>query len=496
MLDKRVIFAIHNYANQGYAKAKIAELLCLDRKTVVKYLLNPEQVRKKVIRSSLLDPFRVEIGELLRRDPRASAAVILQRLQAKGFTGKITILRDYLATVRPQQRRAFIRFETAPGEQCQVDWGHFGTIEYDTATRKLYCLTVTEGHSRMLYLEFSHSQSQQALHRGLWNAFTYFGGTPRELVHDNMLTAVIERDGAIVRYNSAFLDFLRQMKTAPRACNLASPQEKGKVEKGVIHYIRNNFWPLRTFTDLADLQRQADIWRDTVANVRVHATTGDKPLSRHQPSAMTPLPASLDLDLRDRATAKVHVDFSVRFDGNSYTVPPWAVGRQVSIAADYQKLTIYYKERAIANHQRSWQRKQRVESPHHRQEALKGNRRQWATAEVSAFASLGEDARTYLEALAKADIPLLKDVRKALSLKDRYGAQPLLDAIKQALAHQGIGANYIENILRQTARPTTNHPPVRLDNERLNRIRLEEPLLAEYDTFIMTRKMRAEHDQS
>jgi hypothetical protein len=211
---------------------------------------------------------------------------------------------------------------------------------------------------------------------------------------------------------------------------------------------------------------------------------------------MTPLPASLDLDLRDRATAKVHVDFSVRFDGNSYTVPPWAVGRQVSIAADYQKLTIYYKERAIANHQRSWQRKQRVESPHHRQEALKGNRRQWATAEVSAFASLGEDARTYLEALAKADIPLLKDVRKALSLKDRYGAQPLLDAIKQALAHQAIGANYIENILRQTARPTTSHPPVRLDNERLNRIRLEEPLLAEYDTFIMTRKMRAKHDQS
>lgn len=122
----------------------------------------------------------------------------------------------------------------------------------------------------------------------------------------------------------------------------------------------------------------------------------------------------------------------------------------------------------------------------HIKEALKGNRRQWATAEVSAFASLGKDARTYLEALAKADIPLLKDVRKALSLKDRYGSQPLLDAIKLALAHQAIGANYIENILRQTARPTTNHPPVQLDNESLNRIRLEEPLLSEYDTFTMT----------
>jgi len=159
----------------------------------------------------------------------------------------------------------------------------------------------------------------------------------------------------------SFSKFRAYYSFSARFCNPDSGNEKGKVEKGVIHYIRNNFWPLRTCTDLADLQRQANTWRDTVANVRVHATTGDKPLSRHQSSAMTPLPTGLDLDLRDRITAKVHVDFSVRFDGNAYTVPPWAVGRQVSIAADYQKLTIYYKERAIASHQRSWQRKQRGE---------------------------------------------------------------------------------------------------------------------------------------
>lgn len=496
MLDKRVIFAIHNYANQGYSKAKIAALLRLDRKSVAKYLANPEQERKKVVRKSLLDPFREEIEELLRRDPRASAAVIMQRLQCKGFTGKITILRDYLATVRPKKQRAFIRFETAPGEQCQIDWGHFGTITYGNTARKLSCLAVTEGHSRMLYLEFGHSQSQQALHRGLWNAFLFFGGTPRELVHDNMLTAVIERDGSIVRYNSAFLDFLRPLKTVPRACNIKAPQEKGKVEKGVIHYIRNNFWPLRTFADLGELQRQADIWRDTVANVRIHATTGEKPLSRYRSDAMTPITTGLDLDLRDRGTAKVHVDFSVRFDGNSYTTPPWAVGRQVSIAADYRTVTVYYKQRAIACHQRSWQRKQRIESPHHRQEALKSQRRQWATAEVAAFASLGEEARSYLEAISRANIPLLKAVRRTLALKDRYGIQSLLNAIRQALAHQAIGVDYLENILRQNARPATTHPPVQLDNERLNRIRLEEPLLADYDTFILTRKQRGNHDRS
>lgn len=496
MLDKRAIFAIHHYRNLGYAKARIASLLNLDKKTVAKYLANPEPERKKVQRESLLDPFRAEIGELLSRDPQASAAVILQRLQTKGFAGKITIVRDYLATVRPKSRRAFIRFESAPGEQCQVDWGHFGAIDYGNTARKLYCLAVTESHSRMLYLEFGHSQSQQALHRGLWNAFAFFGGATRELVHDNMLTAVIERNGSLVRYNTAFLDFLRQLKIAPRACNRASPQEKGKVEKGVIHYIRHNFWPLRTFTDLNDLQRQADLWRDSVANVRIHATTGEKPAVRFQPKALTPIDSAVDLDLRDRATAKVHVDFSVRFDGNAYTVPPWAVGRQVAIAADHRQVTIYYKARTIAVHQRSWQRKQRIESPHHHQAAIKGLRRQWASAEVAAFASLGEEAREYLEAIAQANIPLLKDAQRALALLDRYGSDSMLAAIRQALSHRALGASYLENILRQNAKPATSHPPVQLENERLNRIRIEQPVLAEYDTFVLARKKGGRHDRS
>ena len=491
MLDKRAIFAIHHHANQGCSAARIAELLALDRKTVAKYLADPEPTRKKVTRTSILDPYRAEIGEMLGRDPRASAAVILQRLQSKGFTGKITIVRDYLATVRPIRQRAFIRFESAPGEQCQVDWGHFGAIIYGNTARKLYCLAVTESHSRMLYLEFGHSQSQQALHRGLWNAFTFFGGTPQELVHDNMLTAVIERDGTVVRYNIRFLDFLRRLKITPRACNPASPQEKGKVEKGVIHYIRHNFWPLRTFVDLGDLQRQADGWRDDVANVRVHATTGEQPLARYQKDAMVPLPQGLDPDLRDLAIAKVHSDFSVCFDGNTYSVPPWLVGKQVNIAADQHRVFIAYKERIFATHPRSWHRKQRIEAPHHRQEALKGLRKQWATAEVAAFAALGEDARTYLEATAKANIPLLRDVRKILDLKSRYGVDALLDALRRALLHNAIGSAYIENILRQKAQPTTNHPPIHLENERLNRIHLEQPLLADYDTYILSKKRQS-----
>jgi transposase len=119
-----------------------------------------------------------------------------------------------------------------------------------------------ESHSRMLYLEFTHSQNQETLHRCLLNGFRFFKGTPKKLIHDNMLTAVIEREGRLVRFNDSFLELLRPFKITPLACNPAQPQEKGKVEKGGIHYIRHNFWPLRTFSDLRDVQNQADQWRD------------------------------------------------------------------------------------------------------------------------------------------------------------------------------------------------------------------------------------------
>ena len=171
---------------------------------------------------------------------------------------------------------------------------------------------MVECHSRLLYLEFTHSQRQDTLHRCLLNAFHFFQGTPKELVHDNMLTAVVERQGPLVRFNERFLEFLRPLQITPIACNVGQPQEKGKVEKGAMHYIRYNFWPLRTFHDLTDLQAQANQWRDQVAHVRVHTTTGHRPSEHFDPQAMRAFPELLP-DCRDTTQAKGHTDFSARF---------------------------------------------------------------------------------------------------------------------------------------------------------------------------------------
>jgi transposase len=493
MIDQRTIFEIYRLANEGLSVRKIAHRVHLNRKTVTRYLDDPNPTRAAVKRPSKLDPFKEEISKMLEIDPKASAVVIAQRIAPLGFDGEITILRDYLRKVRgrSRKRQPFIRFESPPGQQCQIDWGHFGSLTYGNTNRKLSCMAVMESYSRLLYLEFTHSQRQETLHRCLLNAFRFFKGTPKELVHDNMVTAVIERDGPLIRFNEAFLQFLLPFKIVPIACNVASPHEKGKIEKGAIHYIRYNFWPLRSFTDLKDLQAQADHWRDHIANVRVHSTTGQKPIDRFKAEAMRPLPDLLS-DCRDTALCKVYPDFSIRFDGNSYTVPPWAIDKEVVAKADHQSLTIYYRDKPIATHTRSWEKKKRIELPSHRQAARKHQRNLWRSQEMAAFISLGEEAKTYIEHLTSTNQPIKKNLKKLLALKDEYGAFALIGAIKKAFLHNAYGAHYIENILYQEMTPKKHHTPVKVKQENLNHIRLQQPSLAQYDAFVI--KRRKDHD--
>src|SRR5215813_4131912 len=382
MIDQRTIFESHRLAHAGLSVRKIAKTLGISRQTTSKYLDDPSPPRPRRPRPSQLDPFKDTITRLLELDPKVSAVVLRQRLAEQGFSGGLTIVRQYLTHVRPasHQKRPCIRFESAPGVQCQIAWGHFGSLASGDTQRKLYCLAVIECHSRLLYLEFTHSQRQDTLHRCLLNAFPFFQGPPPELVHDNMLTAVLERQGPLVRFNEHFLTFLRPFQITPIACNVAQPQEKGKVEKGAMHYIRHNFWPLRTFRDLSDLQAQANQWRDQVANMRVHTTTGQQPMQRFDPKAMRSLPELLP-DCRDTAQAKVHTDFSIRFDGNTYTVPPWLIGKTITVKADHDQVTCYFKDKAVATHCRCWQRKQRIALPQHREAAHKHHRRYWYSQE-------------------------------------------------------------------------------------------------------------------
>lgn len=491
MIDNRTVFEIHRLKEMLFSKRQIAQTLNLDRSTVNKYLKHPDTTYKtRQGRSSKLDPYRGLIKEMLTQYPKVKAPVILRQIQEKGFAGEITIVRDFLKHLRHNiySKEAFIRFESRPGQQMQIDWGHFGSLSYGKSSRKLYALAVIESHSRMLYVVFTHSQKQEALHQALVEAFSYFGGTPKEIVVDNMLTAVTERVGSMVRFNESFLNFLRQFSITPVACNIRAPHEKGKVESS-IKYLRYNFWPLKIFTNLDDVNHQVLSWLDTTANKRLHQTTGEKPAHRFVKESLKPLPEPL-LDFRETETLTVYKDFSIRFDTNVYTVPPRLVGKSITLKADGRTLSIYYKEKLVATHLRNWKKKQRIDLPSHNEQVRKLKKKVFMDKQMMVFMSLGQEAVDYLEKLAYASQPLKKTVDRLLILNDDYGTSSLIYALKKALTHKLYGFAYIQNILYQERTPTIRHQPVTLKNEDLNKIRLSKPNLAEYDAIALKRRKR------
>ncbi|MCP4753389.1 MAG: IS21 family transposase [Proteobacteria bacterium] len=489
MIDRQTVFEINRLHRCGLSVQKISKRLRVDWRSVKRYIENPDPQRSYMKRGSKLDPFKDEITRLLEIESDVSAVVIKQKIDELGYDGGISILKDYLRTIRkPRGKQAFIRFESPPGRQMQIDWGHFGSLEYGATRRKLYCLAVIESHSRMLYVEFVHSQKQEVLHQALFNAFVFFNGTPEEIVVDNMLTAVIERRGPLIRFNDAFLDFLRPLSITPVACNVRSPHEKGKVEDAV-KYIRHNFWPLRDFTDIGDVRMQSRQWLDQIANVRIHQTTGERPVDRLAKTKLRPLPEGAP-DFRETCNLRVYKDFAVRFDANTYTAPPWAVGKHVTLKADHATVTIYHKDKKIAVHSRSFERKKRIESQTHKQQVKKLRRRMWRDKDIAALSSLGPEVVEYLSALVDARQPVRKSVVRLLSLKDEYGAQSLIFAMRKATSHKAYGSDYIENILHREMTPVRRHPPVKLKDDELNRIRLDEPSLAEYDAHILKIKKK------
>ena len=237
--------------------------------------------------------------------------------------------------------------EPPPGERFEVDWGHFGALDYSGDKRKLYAFALVEAHSRMLYLEFTHSQSFETFVRCHMHAFTALGGVAREIAYDNLATAVAEHDGRLVRFLPRFLAFAREYSFYPQACNVAAGWEKGKVERA-IGYARQSFWPLREFTDLHDVNRQARQWLSEVANQRLHRETRERPIDRFQADALRPLPV-IPYDHRDTVEALVHKDLRLHFDGNRYCVPHRYVGRRLTLKADSSSVTIYDRVNEIVS---------------------------------------------------------------------------------------------------------------------------------------------------
>jgi transposase len=359
MLTSDQINELHRlYVSERWPIRKIERHLNMGWKTIKKYLEAPAQGAAHARAPQQTGPVQGRSRSAWRKIPEVTAALIFQRIKDQGYSGGHAILQEYVRKVRPQpeSKRAFVRMEPFAGERFEVDWAHFDVLNYSGDIRKLYAFALVDAHSRMLYVEFTHSQSFETFARCHVHAFHALQGVAREIVYDNLATAVAEHDGRLVRFLPRFLGFAREYNFFPRACNPASGWEKGKVERS-IGYLRQNFWPLREFKDLHDANRQVRQWLAEVANQRLHSETRERPAERFKPDALRPLPV-IPYDYRDTAEALVHKDLRLQFDGNKYCVPHRCVGQRLTVKADAGAVTIYDRVTEVVSYPRSWRRGQ------------------------------------------------------------------------------------------------------------------------------------------
>src|SRR5579862_7402593 len=219
------------------------------------------------LRPSIVDPYADFIRQTLDQHPRLRATRIYQMVRDRGYTGSVVQLRRAVAELRPQIHEPFLRLQVFPGEQAQADWAHFGSVTVGRAHRTLSCFVMTLSYSRALYLEFFFDQTTENFLRGHVHAFQAWNGQPRMVLYDNLKSVVLERRGSQILFNPRLLELSAHYHFAPQLCQVRAGNQKGRVERA-IRYVRDSFWAGRTFTTLAECNRQALVWRDQVAHQR------------------------------------------------------------------------------------------------------------------------------------------------------------------------------------------------------------------------------------
>lgn len=381
MLSKEAWIVLHHYLGEGLPKTAIATKLGISRRTVYRHLATGEAEPRygpRPLRASKLDPYRKYLSARLTAYPELSAVRLLTELQALGYGGKYTTVKDHVRRLRPQVPLPIEqRFEVEPGHQAQFDFATF-----KTPFGKVYALLVVLSWSRVLWVRFVLHQDELTVLSGLHRAFRTFGGVPGTVLFDRMRTAVTGSDaaGAAV-FNSELLRFAAHYGFQPRACRPYRAKTKGRVERAV-GYVRRNFFYGRSFRDLEDLNTQAEAWLLETANARVHGTTGTVPRDRLEEERphLLPLPATPYVPMITLGR-RITKDGFISYNGNEYSVPEGVGRAEVELRATVEEVHLFQDGKLVACHPVLEGRGQRRLAPGHRRHGT--SRLPWALQDDS-----------------------------------------------------------------------------------------------------------------
>jgi transposase len=397
-------------------------------------------VQKVSTRPRLVDPFIPFVKETLEKHPRLGASRVWSMVKARGYTGSKSGFRAIVSRLRAHPfAEAYLRRTVLPGQEAQVDWGHFGKLMVGRAQRDLWAFVMALSYSRRRFLRFSLRAAMPSFLRGHVESFRFFGAVPRTILYDNLKSAVLEREGDAVRFHPTMLALAGHYRFEPRACAPYRPNEKGRVERA-IRDVRDNFFAAREFTSIDDLNDQARAWCIEIAHERrvpdARQFTVEDAFLEELPT-MIALPSD-DFPVEERIGVRVGKTPYVRFDKNDYSVPHTHVQRDLTVIASDDRVRVVDPEavtEVLADHARSFDREQRIEEPGHLRALVEQKRRAHQSRGFNRLFPIVPSSRAMMEKIAERGGNLGATTSGLLQLLDRVGAELLERAVAEVVGH-------------------------------------------------------------
>ena len=436
--------------------------------------------------ASIIDPYLPFIVETLKQYPKLTAARLYGMVKARGYSGGPSHFRNRIAQLRPRpQPEAYLRLKTLPGEQAQVDWGHFGSIETGHAKRPLMAFVMVLSWSRQIFLRFYLNQQMENFLRGHVAAFTTFQGVAKVLLYDNLKSAVLERQGDAIRFHPTLLELSAHYRFEPRPVAVARGNEKGRVERA-IRYIRDNFFAGRQWQGIEDLNQQAMQWCLETSAQRVcpedHQLSVGQAFTQEQ-NQLLPLPDN-PFPCEERVTVRARKTPYIRFDLNDYSIPHTHVQRPLIVVADLTTVNILDGMESIAEHTRCFDKGQQIEDSSHIDALLQSKHQARFHRGQDRLAQAAPSSRRLLELNAQRENRLAKTTALLLEMLGEYGAQELELAIAEALQQQAPHPSAVRQVLQRRREQKQQPPPMAValsHHPKAETLVVRPPSLAPYD---------------
>lgn len=438
---------------EGWTRNTIAMQYGLHHSTVCRILARSGLGSDaKVSRPCKSDPYVPFIKQTLEKYPKLNATRLFHMVRERGYTGGLDHFRDVVRRLRPTTTgaEAYLELSTLPGEQAQVDWASFGHIKIGKAEHRLLAFVMVLSWSRRIFLHFYLGDHTENFLRGHIQAFEEYQAVPREILYDNLKTAVLERVGGAIRFNPELLKLSEHYRFGPKPVPVARPTSKGRVERA-IQYVRSSFFAARQFTGIEDLNRQALGWCQDEAKER--RCPQDKSVTVAEAFAseralMLALPEN-PYSVFERTPVAAGKTPYVVFEGNRYSIPHQFVRRTLLVEASLAAVRIVDGVNVIAEHPRTFDKGIIVESGGHIERLVQEKRNGKKETGMNRIMNVAPSSKAFFKLAAERGHNMGRLTQVLLGLLDLHGSEELEAALNETLISGTIHSESIRNVLEK-----------------------------------------------